>query len=730
MKYSAQLRMGSREKQTSTESTITLRANRIKRSLDYAKRDNPLYVSQHHDQRQMADEERLGNLQHMMNHNEPMKDDGLVKHMRNLPGYLQSVGKGENILNFGVLDWGRLENWKSNEKRIPPRYNMKTSSSGTNPTLTENRTVRFSKSKKKIPLPHRDQGPTNVSQLSSSSKEKLPPGIRWPRGQPVKSKFSESSPCSNDLPPGDKFLNELDISKGKQVNQMTSEKETSSSDWIQPGSCHSPNYTRMQSVDDINRAIDIPLTSSSNDLSCSDSARDGHLIEVTERRLSECFSPREFHSIKPFSDASSDLDNNEQPVSKGRISSHNKRFSFGLRKMVRSFSFKESSSTDPQQSPAYLSVKSGPVSFDASSDSVKPTNTSRSSPLWRFLDPLLKLKGAHSTEPVKKLKLELSPTNVAHLNETKLLHRKKQRSSNVPALIQLTLKNGVPFFKCMLESSSDILAAAVKKLPSAKDDSSLIYAFYSVHETKKKNEGWMHHGSKEKSYGFGYDIVGQMKISSSYHAEFNGAEKYLYVVRESVLYSSDKTLNCTLDGELAAIVVKNPSGRTCGDIGSSKSTLVVLPEGVHSWPNGGVRSSLVSRWKYGGACDCGGWDVGCQFHVLSHQSEIVMNSTTSTLCTTSNRLDLCYKVGNKYSFRLVSHEDGLYSLDYDPSMSLLQAFSICVAVVSSQKLTHIFRVNYVTLPKDSCETVLSGNDKVKSRKEYFSKPPVSPVGRV
>uniref|UniRef100_A0A251VKM3 Putative glutathione S-transferase-like protein n=1 Tax=Helianthus annuus TaxID=4232 RepID=A0A251VKM3_HELAN len=39
----------------------------------------------------------------------------------------------------------------------------------------------------------------------------------------------------------------------------------------------------------------------------------------------------------------------------------------------------------------------------------------------------------------------------------------------------------------VVESSIDILAAAVKKLPSGKDDTSLIYAFYSVHETKKNS---------------------------------------------------------------------------------------------------------------------------------------------------------------------------------------------------------------------------------------------------
>ncbi|KAL8236653.1 hypothetical protein R6Q59_017734 [Mikania micrantha] len=724
MRYTTQHRMGSREQQTSTrlqEKAVTLRGNRIKKSLDYNKLDNPLYVGQRH--------EHMGHPQPVMNHKEPVKDDGPIKYMKNLPGYLQRVEKGCNIqgkaLNFGVLDWGRLENWKSNEKRIPPRLNTGTSLF-TKPTFVESRSVKFSRNKKKI------QQTPDGSPFNSSSKEKLPPGVRWPRGKPVKPQISKNSPCSIDLPHGDKYhMAELvDISKGKHVDQLTPEKEISSSG------------------DDINHV-------------------DDHLIYANDRRLSNCFSPGEFDSPNLFSDVphscpfplpisadvespnltpvtalkKSDVDMNEEPATEDkRPPSPNRRFSFSLGKMARSFSFKESSNITlavPQRSSTHISVRSGPVNFQASSpDSVNhnrknstATNSSRSSPLRRFLDPLLRLKGAHLDEKVHKSKPDLIPNCV---NANELPQNRKQRLSGVQALLQLTLKNGIPFFKLVVESSSDILAAAVKKLPSGKDDTSLIYAFYSVHETKKKSGYWIHQSSKEKSYGFGYNVVGQMKISSSYHVEFNGPEKDLYVVRESVLYSSDniartgeKTPDCILDGELAAIIVKNPSDEICEDIGSCKSTIVVLPDGVHSWPNSGSPYPLINRWRSGGACDCGGWDIGCQFHVLSHQNDIIK---------TANRFDLSYQVGNKnkYSFKLVSLEDGLYSLEYNPSMSMLQAFSICVAVVSSQKLTHIFQVNYVPESKQPSENTqpVTREKKLKTREEFVSKPPASPVGRV
>nr|XP_043620828.1 uncharacterized protein LOC122592618 [Erigeron canadensis] len=763
------MRISSREQATSKElqeKAVVLRSNRVKKSIDYTKLENPLYVAQHHELRQTAGEENVDHFQTIVNHNKPIRDDSLVKHMTNLPGYLQRVEKSENVqgkaLNFGVLDWGRLENWKSNEKRIPPRYNLKSPHSKSNPTLVKSGSAMFSRNKKKVHSPRKDQQASNCSPLNSSSGPRLPPGVRWPRGKPVKSQISESPPCMNELPSGDiNKIVETDSSTGKQVDQVTS-------DLIKQGSCLPPHHLKMPSADNISQTSD-PCPS--ND----------HLVEENESTLSSCFLPGEFETLNPISDVPHscpfplslgaevqspddmlvtplrlkekskavkklDLDMDEQPALKGRhASSPNGRFNFSLGKMARSFSFKETSSA-PQQSPTYVSVKSGPVNFAASPDLVNhnwkkgnATTPSRSSPLRRLLSPLLKLKGAHLAEMDNTSKLELSPSNVVtSVNQNESFYSRKHISPNVQALLQLTLKNGIPFFKLVVESSSDILAAAVKRLPSGKDDTSLTYAFYSVHETKKKSGGWIYQSSKEKNFQFGYKIVGEMKISSSYHAEFSGPEKDLYVVRESVLCSIDtmkadqKTVDGTLAGELAAIIVKNPSDKTCGGIGSSNSTVVILPDGVHSWPNGGVPSPLINRWRSGGACDCGGWDIGCQFHILSHQHEIIKDSSPSTLNITSNCLELCYQVGHKNTcnFRLLLLEDGLYSVDYDPSMSLLQAFSICVAVVSSQKLTHIFQVNYVPESKELSQPILTGGEKLKSQEGYFSKPPTSPVGRV
>ncbi|GJX89276.1 hypothetical protein Tco_0341290 [Tanacetum coccineum] len=145
--------------------------------------------------------------------------------------------------------------------------------------------------------------------------------------------------------------------------------------------------------------------------------------------------------------------------------------------MARSFSLKDNSTSSvPEPSPASFSLI-----------------------LRRIFDPLLKLKG--SQEKVQKSNLDPSPISATH--------------------------NGIPFFELVVKSRSDILVADVIKLPS-EDDSSLIYAFYS----------------------------------------------------------------------LAAIIVKNLSDKTCGDIGSSKSTVVILPESVHSWPNSVLLPLVINRVLY------------------------------------------------------------------------------------------------------------------------------------
>lgn len=54
----------------------------------------------------------------------------------------------------------------------------------------------------------------------------------------------------------------------------------------------------------------------------------------------------------------------------------------------------------------------------------------------------------------------------------------------------------------------------------------------------------------------------------------------------------------------------------------STSVDILIPAGLHGGPrttNGGP-SSLTERWRSGGHCDCGGWDMGCPLKILKPRS--------------------------------------------------------------------------------------------------------------
>lgn len=73
-------------------------------------------------------------------------------------------------------------------------------------------------------------------------------------------------------------------------------------------------------------------------------------------------------------------------------------------------------------------------------------------------------------------------------------------------------------------------------------------------------------------------------------------------------------------------------------------------------------------------------------------------------------------------FSLIPSKDGTFSVEYDTSVSRLQAFFICVAVLSGQKE-----------PSDDSELKTfetSPDHGVKFPTKYATNPPLSPAGRV
>lgn len=479
-----------------------------------------------------------------------------------------------------------------------------------------------------------------------------------------------------------------------------------------------------------------------------------------------------------------ELEAAEMESGRGSNSSPNHRFSFSLGRMRKSFSFKENTSA-PQLSSTYVSAKSGPVGTgDApcldfpSHERVNAPTRSRSSPLRRLLDPLLKSRSANShssAENITPFKGMLHSISPRPITANELLVIEKHDESKVQALLQLTMKNGLPLFKFVVDNNSNILAATVKDSPpSGKDGAGRSYSFYSVNEIKKRG-GWMGHGSKVKGGDFEYSVVGQMQVSDKAYSHL-AAESFGedIITREFVLSGArqaDAELPDFLPNrELAAIVFKigadnfrcdreqadccknysnwNPEDSLlehncdCKFANSNRkpsSVTVILPGGVHGVPNEGEPSPLIYRWKSGGSCDCGGWDTGCKLHVLSNQNTY-SNTPNSKACSISDHLELFVQGDAQLEspiFRLAPFREGIYSIEFNSSISLLQAFSICVAALSRRASSNPSEGNCSPEISTVGELALNRNVPLKApsiikqgRAKYAPFPPRSPFGRV
>ncbi|KAK7294600.1 hypothetical protein RJT34_17489 [Clitoria ternatea] len=447
-----------------------------------------------------------------------------------------------------------------------------------------------------------------------------------------------------------------------------------------------------------------------------------------------------------------------------------RRPSFSLNRIGRSFSFREGSSLLKLGSN-YDSAKSCSVTSESScldnfgKDKVKGHNRTRSSPLLKLLDPILK----HNKAPNMSYSSEHSETPKGSMNSAsfRTINEEKSMESPIQALLQLTIKNGLPLFRFVLNSERKVLVATMKSLAlPEKDDFDCYFTFYLVNEIKKKSSKWKSHWNKGKNCEYAYNFVGQMKVSSSKVTESrNPKSKRECVEKEYVLMGVENdqpdqgTPNFMKSKELAAVVSEipcdniNDEGLLCSHDFLKKGCLkcladercfcssqendmygsitVILPGGVHSSPSTGEPSPLIHRWKLGGSCDCGGWDVGCKMLVLSNQT--LNSNTPSSPRSFHERFQLFVQEGaeqNTPLFTLVPLKDGFYSLEFSSTINHLQAFFICVAVLSSQKLPSSLEMN--NIHEDFIKEFSSKNNELQGKAplNYNPVPPLSPVDRV
>lgn len=373
-----------------------------------------------------------------------------------------------------------------------------------------------------------------------------------------------------------------------------------------------------------------------------------------------------------------------------------------------------------------------------------------------------------------KVKLDLSSCRTINVNDS--YRNKKHGSLPVQALLQVAVKNGLPLFTFAVDGDKDILAATMRKSTIGKDDYSWIYTFFTISEVKKKNRSWINQGQKGKGHGYIPNVVAQMKVSDSQFSSLticNSTKQFS--LREFVLFAVDlrqadeQTSNIQPNDELAAMVVKIPKENTgssikdeqqssyFNDLSASVSngnspdvkcqpvweenvqnqpfagsqdhfiTKVILPSGVHSLPNKGEPSRLLERWKSGGSCDCGGWDMGCKLRVLVNQNQHRKKPSPPT----TDRFELFSLEGveaDEPIFSMSSFKDGIYSAEFSSPLSLLQAFSICIAVLNSRT-----QPSEMSNPSEErSDGIIKAPNQVQGEAaaRYVSYPPLSPVGRV
>ncbi|GLT66973.1 hypothetical protein SLA2020_393110 [Shorea laevis] len=389
-----------------------------------------------------------------------------------------------------------------------------------------------------------------------------------------------------------------------------------------------------------------------------------------------------------------------------------------------------------------------------------------------------------------KVKSETTGTRCSTVNVNDSSEDNKHGSSVIQALLRVQFKNGLPLFTFAVNNESDILAATMKMFSApSKDNHGCIFTFFSIREVKKKNGRWINQGGKGKGQDYIPNVVAQMKVSGSDISHLprqNCIDQFR--VREFVLLGVDlgqanqPTSDFQQKDELAAIVMKIPKRITKGSsrdgyqtdmhndshqaglkdslpevkfdssfVKNTQSSLflghqdidttVILPSGVHSLPSKGGPSSLIQRWTAGGSCDCGGWDLGCKLKVLSNGNQLSQRPGLTKSSDDADPFELFFEGGlqeNRPFFRMASFKNGIYSVEFNSSLSHMQAFSICIAVWDSRRFCELSGSINSFEEKTSLGTMLMQNEGTKPPNltegetpgRYVSYPPVSPVGRV
>lgn len=180
---------------------------------------------------------------------------------------------------------------------------------------------------------------------------------------------------------------------------------------------------------------------------------------------------------------------------------------------------------------------------------------------------------------------------------------------------------------------------------------------------------------------------------------------------------------------------------------------VVTPSGNHGLPSSGESrgpSPLLDRWRLGGGCDCGGWDMACPLLVFGNPS--TQCTDEHSLLEKNQPLKLYVQGGkeNIPALTITITEKGKYAVDFHAQLSILQAFAICVAImhtteasslVEQEKNKELLQCSSLkVLVEDEVKIMIEAvkeEEKKKAAKtteehqpSFVLNPPFSPIARV
>lgn len=325
-----------------------------------------------------------------------------------------------------------------------------------------------------------------------------------------------------------------------------------------------------------------------------------------------------------------------QLLDRGGSSNQEKALNVG----VLNWSHLQTYKNAPINPPSSTQVTKTSINTDKTSESsdVLPVNCKpRSrSPLRRMLDPLLRQKTWNKTKQEAPSRVNIAveakpPASAAALDVT-------AAAATTRALLRVAWKNGYPLYTFSM-NNTDILAATRRK--PLFGDFECTYTFYYVHQIPNKT----------KRQTMLSNVVGKMNVKLKNDHQISS--------REFILVGSQLRPSSPLqptyfihDAQLAAVVIEKcqkraessntdmlsscSSSNSCGGGGGVhnledeeeankpyRSVVVILPNHVHgsSEHGPGTPSSLIDRWRSGGFCDCGGWDLGCPLTILTEKAQ-------------------------------------------------------------------------------------------------------------